>query len=65
MECRGRQFASDLVHVGDHEQQVLGCGEGSSQRSGLQRAVHCTSGAALAQHFDYLREHQRSLVGTA
>ena len=48
--------ASDLVHVRDHEQQALGCGEGSGQRSGLQRAVHCASGAALALDFDYLRD---------
>ncbi len=31
-----RQFAGDLVHVGDHEQQALRRGEGGRQTSALQ-----------------------------
>ena len=54
MEHAGQQFAGDLVHVGDHQQQALRSGVGSGQRTGLQRAVHGTGGAGLALHLDDL-----------
>ena len=52
VEGRRRQFAGDLVHVGDHQQQSLGGGEGRGERSGLQRAVDRSGGSAFALHFD-------------
>ena len=50
MEDRGRQFAGDLIHVGDHQQQALGRGEGGGQSAGGQRAVHGTGGAGFGLH---------------
>ena len=49
MEHAGQQFAGDLVHIGDHQQQSLGSGVGSGQRAGIQRAVHraCRAGFRL------------------
>ncbi len=42
VKYRRRQFAGDLVHVGDHQQQALGRGEGRGQGSGLERAMNCS-----------------------
>ena len=39
VENRGQQFAGDLEHVGDHQQQSLRRRERGGQRAGLQRAV--------------------------
>ncbi len=46
------QFAGDLVHVGDHQQQALRCGEGGGERPRLQGAVQGAGGAAFALHLD-------------
>ena len=54
MHDRRRQFAGDLVHVGDHQQQALGGGEGGGQRPGLQGAVDGPGRAGLALHLDHL-----------
>jgi hypothetical protein len=54
VEDGGRQFAGDLEHVGDHQQQALRRGEGGGQRPGLQRAVDRAGGAGLALHLDDL-----------
>ena len=51
MEDRGRQFAGDLIHVGDHQQQALGRGEGGGQSAGGQGAVHSAGGAGFGLHF--------------
>ena len=50
---RGRKFAGDLVHVGDHQQQSLGGGEGCGERAGLQSAVKRSGSSAFALHFNY------------
>jgi hypothetical protein len=55
VEGRRSKFAGDLVHVGDHQEQSLGSGEGSGKRSGLQGSVNGSSGAAFALHFDDVR----------
>ena len=52
----GREFAGDLVHVGDHQQQALRRGKGGRQRTGLQSAVYRAGRAALALHLDHLRD---------
>ncbi len=49
---RRREFAGDLVQVGDHQQQALRCGEGRGQCPGLQRTVQGPGGARLALHLD-------------
>ena len=49
------QLAGDLVHVGDHEQEALARRVCRGERTGRQRAVHGTGGAALTLH---LREAQ-------
>ena len=54
MKYRCRQFAGDLVHVRDHQQQALGRGEGRGQGSGLERAVNRSGGAAFALHFNHM-----------
>ena len=48
----GGQLAGDLVHVGDHQQQALGRGEGGGQAAALQGSVERSGGAAFALHFD-------------
>ena len=54
VEDRRGQFTSDLEHVGDHQQQPLGSGEGRGQGPGLQRPVHGPGSAAFRLHFNHL-----------
>ena len=42
----GQQLTGDFIHVGDHQQKALRSGEGRSQCTTLQRAVHGTGSAA-------------------
>ena len=56
MEDRAGEFARDLVHVGDHQQQTLRGGEGGGERAGLQCAMHCARRAAFGLHFDHERD---------
>ena len=44
----GGQLAGDLEHVGDHEQEALGGGEGGGEGPGLKGSVHGTRRSALA-----------------
>ncbi len=62
VEDRAGQFARDLVHVGDHQQQALRGGEGGGERAGLQGAVQGAGGAAFALHLDH-RGHGAPDVG--
>ncbi len=55
VEDARQEFAGDLVHVGDHQQQPLRCGERACQRAGLQRPVHRSGGPGLRLHL--LHEH--------
>ena len=48
------EFPRDLVHVGQHQQQTLRCGERGGQRSGLQRTVHGARRSALGLHLDHV-----------
>ena len=66
MEDRGRQFAGDLIHVGDHQQQALGRGEGGGQRAGGQGAVHSAGSTGFGLHlgdFDRLAEQVLPVMG--
>ena len=49
---RRSQFARDLVHVRDHQEQSLRSGERCAERAGLQRAMDRPGGAAFALHLD-------------
>ena len=51
VEYGGQQFASDFVHVRDHQQQPLGCSVGRGQSTGSQRAVHSTGSTCFRLHF--------------
>ena len=47
VEDAGQQFAGDLVHVGEHQEEPLRGGEGRGQGAGDQRAVHRAGRARL------------------
>jgi hypothetical protein len=49
---RRQQFARDLEHVGNHQQQPLRRREGGGDGTGLQHAVDRAHRAAFALHFD-------------
>ena len=51
MEDGGQKFAGDLEHVGNHEEEALGGGEGSGQRSGGKAPVYRAGRAGLGLHF--------------
>ena len=53
VEHAGQQFAGNLVHVGNHQQQTLRRGERGRQRAGLQRTVYGTGRTAFGLHFLY------------
>ena len=46
------QFARDLVHVRNHQQQTLRRREGRGERAALQGSVQRARSAALALHLD-------------
>ncbi len=54
IEHAGQLLSSDLVHVGDHQQQALRSGEGGGDSTGTQRAVHSAGSAGLGLHLDDL-----------
>ncbi len=49
---RRRQFAGDLVHVGDHQQQSLRGRERGGQRPGLQGTMDGAGSAPFGLQFD-------------
>ena len=65
-EDRRQHLAGDLVHVGQHEHQALGRGEGRGQGARRERAVDRARGAALGLHLDdvhFLAEDVLAAVG--
>ncbi len=49
---RGRgEFTGDFVHIGNHQQETLRCGEGGGECAGLQGPVQCARSAAFALQF--------------
>ena len=66
VEHAGKQFAADLVHVGDHQQQTLACGESAGQCACDKAAVYCACSACFGFHFgnfDCLTEQVLSALG--
>ena len=53
VEHAGQEFACDLVHVVDHEEQALGCGVSGGESAGCEGAVDRTGCAAFGLHLDY------------
>ncbi len=53
VEHAGQQLAGDFVHVGNHQQQALGCGVGGGQRTCGQRTVHGPRSTGFTLHFLY------------
>ena len=51
MEDAGQQFACNLVHIGNHEQEALAGSEGACEGTSLQRTMNGTSSTAFALHF--------------
>ena len=47
-------FAGNLVHVGNHEEQTLGCRIGGGESTRAERAMHRTCSASLGLHLDDL-----------
>ena len=64
MEHRGGEFARDLVHIGDHQQQTLAGGEGGRQSACAQRAVHRAGCAGFGLHFSDLEGLTEDVLGT-
>ena len=71
-QCAGRHvedarqhFAGDFVHIGNHQQQALRCGERGGQRTSLQRTVQCTGGTAFRLHFLYGNVLSPKILATA
>ena len=54
IEHAGQLLSSDLVHIGDHQQQALRSGEGGGNSTCTQRAVHSACSACLRLHLDDL-----------
>ncbi len=52
--CRG-QFARNLIHVRNHQQQPLRCRKGGRQRPRLQGSMHRARRAAFTLHFRHVR----------
>ena len=66
VEYAGREFARDLVHVGDHQQQALAGGKRRRQSARHQRTVHRARGAGFRFHFrqtKHLTEQVLSALG--
>ncbi len=52
VEDAGEELTGDLVHVGDHEEEALGGGEGGAEATGGEGAVDGTGGTGLGLHLD-------------
>ena len=55
VENHRREFAGNLVQVGNHQEQTLGRSERGGKRTGLQRAVNRARRPTLALQLDHRR----------
>ena len=66
VEDTRQQFAGNLVHIRDHQQQALGSRIRRGERTGLQRTVYSPGRTAFGLHFDdfdSLAEHVFDTLG--
>ncbi len=66
VEHARKHFAGDFVHVGNHQQEALRCGESVGEHAVHQRAVNGAGSAAFALHFlnqNRLAENVLAAVG--
>ena len=56
VEDAGKQFARNLVHIGNHQQKALAGGEGGGQRARGKRTVNGARRACFGLHFGYLED---------
>ncbi len=54
VEHARQQLAGDLVHIGDHQQQALGCGVGGGQSTGVQGSMNGAGRTGLRLHLLHL-----------
>ena len=50
VEDGGQHFTGNLVHVGNHQEEALGGGEGAGEGTALEGAVYGAGGTGLALH---------------
>ncbi len=50
VENAGKQLAGEFIHVGDHQKQALGSGEGGSEGAALKGTVHSARSAGFGLH---------------
>ena len=62
VEDRGELLCSNLVHVGDHEEQALGCGVGAREGARAKRAVNGACGAGLGLHLNDLHRSTKDIL---
>ena len=60
-----QQLTCDLIHIGDHEEQTLGCGVGGGQSTGCEGAVNGTGSTGLRLHFHNLNGVAHDVLQTA
>jgi hypothetical protein len=65
MDNAGEQLTRDLIHVGDHEKQTLGCGIGGGKSTGCKGAVNGTGSTGLRLHFYNLDRVTHDVLQTA
>ena len=58
----GEQLARHLVHVGNHEEEALGCGVGRGERARCERAVHRARSAAFRLHLAHLHARAEDVL---
>ena len=59
---RGELLGSNLVHVGDHKEQALGCGVGAREGARAKRAVNGACGAGLGLHLNDLHRSTKDIL---
>ena len=62
VEDRGKLLGSDLVHVGDHEEQALRGGVGARKGASAKGAVHGARSACLGLHLNDLDRSAKDIL---
>ena len=64
VEHARQQFAGDLIHIGDHQQQTLRRGERRRQGTALQRTVYGACGTGFGLHLDNFHRFAENIFAT-